>query len=167
MSLLLHGLLYGLLLSAGLCLLFLGAARWNPEIMMRGYPPDIKLAYGPLRPDTHRQRWLLMIPMTLWIVGVLAAALSQLPNITGQPLTFWQVFFTSLIVLLTFNLIDLLVLDWLIFVKLQPKFVILPGTAGAAGYRDYGFHFHGFLKGTFGIVIFSLLFAVGWRLLAG
>lgn len=37
-------------------------------------------------------------------------------------------------------LFDLLVMDWLFFVTLQPKRIILPGTEGAAGYKDYGFH---------------------------
>jgi len=35
------------------------------------------------------------------------------------------------------------VLDWLIFVTIQPDFVVIPGTEGLAGYKDYGFHFLG------------------------
>jgi hypothetical protein len=37
--------------------------------------------------------------------------------------------------------------------------MILPGTEGMAGYTDYRFHFLGFLKGTAGIVVASLVIA--------
>ena len=40
-----------------------------------------------------------------------------------------------------FNLVDLILLDWLLFTYIQPRFVVLPGTEGLAGYRDYWFHF--------------------------
>ncbi|MDH3734751.1 MAG: hypothetical protein OEU54_14585 [Gemmatimonadota bacterium] len=56
-----------------------------------------------------------------------------------------------------FNLVDLLILDWLILVRIQPGFVVLPGTEGLAGYDDYRFHGHAFLIGTTGILVVSLL----------
>ena len=36
---------------------------------------------------------------------------------------------------------DLVILDWLIFVTIQPSFIVIPGTEGMAGYKDYWFHF--------------------------
>jgi len=59
------------------------------------------------------------------------------------------------------NLFDLLVFDWLIFCKINPRFMILPGTKGNPAYQDYRYHFIGFLKGTIlcivGAVVISLL----------
>ncbi len=60
-------------------------------------------------------------------------------------------------VLLVFNAVDLLILDRLVFVTLRPKIVVLPGTEGAGGYGDYGFHFRAFLKGLAGSSVASLL----------
>jgi hypothetical protein len=37
-------------------------------------------------------------------------------------------------------------LDWGL-VYYQPRFFVLPGTEGMAGYRSYWFHFRGFLIG--------------------
>jgi hypothetical protein len=51
------------------------------------------------------------------------------------------------------------ILDWLIFCTLTPKFAILPGTEGLAGYKNYAMHFKGFLIGTALSVIVSLLIA--------
>ncbi len=58
-----------------------------------------------------------------------------------------------------FNLVDLVILDWLIFVTLQPKFTVLPGTEGLAGYKDYAFHFKAFLRGTVLCFLASLVIA--------
>jgi tetrahydromethanopterin S-methyltransferase subunit B len=62
---------------------------------------------------------------------------------------------------MVFNLFDLLIADWLVFVKIQPKAIVLPGTEGMAGYKDYAFHFRGFLVGivfsAVGALVFSLI----------
>jgi hypothetical protein len=39
------------------------------------------------------------------------------------------------------------------------RLIVLPGTEGAQGYRDYGFHFRAFLKGVAGSLVASLLIA--------
>jgi hypothetical protein len=51
-------------------------------------------------------------------------------------------------VLFLFNLVDWLILDWLIICTITPSFVVLPGTEGMAGYKNYWMHFKGFLIGT-------------------
>jgi hypothetical protein len=73
---------------------------------------------------------------------------------------FFSVFFGTFVVLLVFNAVDLPILDWLVFVTLRPKIVVLPGTEGAEGYGDYGFHFRAFLKGLAGSSVASLLACV-------
>ena len=46
----------------------------------------------------------------------------------------------------TFNALDCLVIDCgLVYWK--PRFIVLPGTEGLAGYDDYTFHFRGLLIG--------------------
>jgi len=75
----------------------------------------------------------------------LAAAIvarSQLPD-----LPFVGAFVNAFVVMLAFNHFDWLVLDWLVFCTLTPGFVVLPGTEGMAGYKDYAMHFRGFLIG--------------------
>jgi hypothetical protein len=44
------------------------------------------------------------------------------------------------LLLFFFALWDLFILDWLIFVTILPVFVVIPGTEGLAGYKDYWFH---------------------------
>ncbi|HEX2740847.1 MAG TPA: hypothetical protein VHM69_10385, partial [Rubrobacter sp.] len=77
----------------------------------------------------------------------------------GDDEVFFAVFFGTFIMLLVFNLVDLLILDWLVFNTLRPGFVVLPGTEGARGYSDYGFHFRAFLKGVVGALVVSFIVA--------
>jgi hypothetical protein len=158
-SLLQHSLLYGAMLSAGVSVLFLVGAYLNPEIMLRGYPPDIKARYGEGSPATKRQRSWLALAVGLVLFGTLALAIMRLPQAIGGELTFVATILCVFIMLFIFNLVDLVVLDWLIFNTLQPKFIVLPGTAGMAGYRDYGFHFKAFLRGTLILLVASPIIA--------
>jgi len=142
MPILTHSLLYGLLLSLGISVLVIGALRYNPELMLRSYPPDIKEKYGPARPETLRQRKFIALPLLALMIAVPGAAVAQL-----QPLTFLNAFLCAFMVMMTFNLFDLVILDWLLFGLWLPRWAILPGTEGMAGYKDYSFAFKGFLKG--------------------
>ena len=153
MSILTHSLLYGLLLSLAMSILVIGALRYNPELMLRSYPPDIKAKYGPARPATLRQRKWLMLLLLGVLVAVFGAAVAQLPTPT-----FLNAFLCAFIVMMTFNLYDLLILDWLLFGVFLPKWAILPGTEGMAAYKDYSFAFKGFLKGcVISVVIAGLV----------
>ncbi len=153
-----HGVLYGAILSVLMVLSFVGAAYLNPEIWLPDYPPDIRERFGPMSERAKRQRRLVGIPIFLVLAGVLVLSSVRLAQI-GSESIFFSVFFGTLVVLLVFNAVDLLILDWLVFVTLRPKIVVLPSTEGAEGYGDYGFHFRAFLRGLVGSLIGSLVVA--------
>lgn len=153
-----HGLVYGAILSAVMSLSFLGLAYLNPEVWTADYPPDIREKFGPMSERAKKQRRLAGVPVFLLLFGILVLSAVELARIDGGS-TFLAVFLGAFVVLLVFNVVDLLILDWLIFVTIRPEFVVLPGTEGMQGYRDYGFHFRAFLKGVAGSLIASLIVA--------
>jgi hypothetical protein len=153
-----HGVLYGAILSLLMVLAFVGAAYLNPEIWLPDYPPDIRERFGPMSERAKRQRRLVGIPVFLLLAGVLALSALRLAKIGSEPV-FFSVFFGTFVVLLVFNAVDLLILDWLVFVTLRPKIVVLPGTEGAEGYGDYRFHFRAFLRGLAGSFVGSIVVA--------
>ncbi|MGH3145129.1 MAG: hypothetical protein ACRDTR_04935, partial [Rubrobacter sp.] len=155
---LLHGLIYGAVLSVSMSLAFLGIAYLNPEIWLNDYPPDIRERFGPMSERARKQRTLAGVPVFLLLFGTIVLSAIRLARIGGDD-AFFAVFLGTFTVLLVFNLADLPILDWLVFNTLRPGFVILPGTEGARGYSDYGFHFRAFLKGVAGAVVVSLLVA--------
>lgn len=150
-----NGLLYGLLISLLLGLTILISFSINPEIWIGDYPPDIKAAFTPVRSDTKRHKRIASLAFLIFLVGVLILSITELSRLPGEP-SFWAIFLSAFTTLLVFNIFDLLLLDWLIFNTIQPKMIILPGTEGLAGYKDYAFHFRGFLIG----VVFCLIGAL-------
>ena len=153
-----HGLLYGAILSMLMSVAFIGKANLNPEIWLSDYPPDIREKCGPMSERAKRQRKLIGIPVFLVLFGTMVFSIFRFTQLSGE-LPFFAAFILTFVMLMVFNLVDLLVLDWLIFVTIQPRIIVLPGTEGMEGYRDYGFHFRVFLKGVAGSLIAGLIVA--------
>lgn len=153
-----HALIWGLVLSAALFAMVLLLLWWNPEIMLKDYPPDIQAQHGPMSERSKRQRWPVGIAFLAVLVAIIAASFQGVRALEGGDISFAAAFLHSFTMFSLFNLLDWLVLDWGM-VALQPRFVVLPGTEGMAGYRDYWFHFRGFLIGIVVTLLASLLTA--------
>ncbi|NIP57785.1 MAG: hypothetical protein GWM92_06045 [Gemmatimonadetes bacterium] len=155
--LLTHALLWGLGLGAFLTVAFLGLLRLDPEMWLGDYPPDIQERFGPVGEKAGRQRLLLGIPvMTVALAVVVLGTIDFArtgPSVPG----FLDVALHTFVFLMVFNVVDLVLIDWLIVVWMRPEWVVLPGTEGMEGYGDYEFHFRAFLKGTVGIGVVSVL----------
>jgi hypothetical protein len=80
------------------------------------------------------------------VVGVPLYSNAKLRRQNNGKLSFLAAFIHSALIFFYFAVWDLVVLDWLIFVTIQPDFILISGTEGLAGYKDYWFHFEvGFL----------------------
>ena len=93
--------------------------------------------------------WLLLLGFPT------ASALSAKAAHAG----FLEIFLSAFGVIFVFNLVDWLILDWLVFCTITPRFAVLPGTEGMAGYKNYAMHFRGFLIGTALSVVTGLIIA--------
>ena len=150
-----HGVVYGLVLSVLFTFVLLGAVFTNTEIMLSDFPPEVKKAYGAeKKPKTRGQRRIFSLLFLAVLFGVLCYSMVALGRTTE--LNFPILFVLVFVEVFTFNLWDLLIIDWLIFNTIQPKFIFLPGTEGMPAYKDYVFHFRGFLTG----IAFSLVSAL-------
>lgn len=154
-----NALSFGLILSLILFTMILVIVRINPEIMLRDYPPDVQAKYGPMSHRSRHQRLFFALLVLAVMFGVIAASLASLLSAADAPLSFLPAFVHFLVMFSVFNLLDWLVLDWLVVVTLQPRFLILPGTEGMASYKDYAFHFRGFLVGIPITLVASLILA--------
>ena len=159
-ELLQHSLFYGAILSVMMSITFLTLGMVvNPEVWVDDYPPDIKEKFGPMSAKAQKIKRIVGIPVFLLIFGIVGWAMVQWAGTHAEPMTFMEAFLSSFLILMFFNLVDLLILDWLLFVTIQPRPIILPGTEGMAGYKDYAFHFYGFLKGVMISAIMSVIVA--------
>ncbi|HZU69511.1 MAG TPA: hypothetical protein VFA09_19715 [Ktedonobacteraceae bacterium] len=93
--------------------------------------------------------------LLLLIALLVLAALSAKAAHQG----FAGVFLSAFGVGFLFNLVDWLILDWLIVCTITPAFVVIPGTEGMAGYKNYARHFRGFLVGMAISVVMAVLIA--------
>lgn len=151
-----HSLIYGFIYSALLAGLILFSLWYNPEMWHQDYPEAVKAKFGPMSQAAKRERFwfsLLFFPVAF---GFPLLAVGKLGVIMGN-VGFAAAFLTVFIVFLIFNLVDLIIIDWLIAVYWQPARLILPGTADMPEYRDYGFHFRAFLKGLLFCPIMGLV----------
>lgn len=157
-------LVHGLLLSLALVTVMLISSAIALDMWVGDYPPDIRQKYGPMSPRAARVRPYIAIAVFAVMLIVPLLGLSGLRTQFGH-IPFVPALVFSVLVVLIFNVFDLLVLDWLLFCTVQPRMMVLPGTEGMAGYRDYRFHFVGFLKGLGFSAIGGLLIAVVWMLI--
>jgi hypothetical protein len=141
-----HALESGVLLSAVLFALLLIVLRANPEILLNDYPPDIRAKWGPMSERTRRQRVFVAGIFAIAGLAVAAWSIRTAPALRARDVSFGMAFAHFAIMFGTFSLLDWALLDCGL-VYCQPRFVVLPGTEGMSGYRDYWFHFRGFLIG--------------------
>jgi hypothetical protein len=138
---------FAAVLIASLSALLLAIGMRNPRVMLQDYPEDVRRAVPPKTPDERREMvwWaagLLVLMLGLPLAAVVVTRLQQ------PELSFSGAFLTAFVVVMAFNLYDLLVIDWWFFCTWTPRLVVLPGTDGMAGYKDYGLHLRGFLIGV-------------------
>lgn len=158
-QLLAHSLTFGLILSVAMTALILGTLYWRPMIWVGDAPANIQAAAGPMSDSDRRVKRVAGIVTLVLLSGILVTAMFRLGQLKGGALTFTEVALSTFIVFMVFNLVDLLLIDWLLVATVRPRFVVLPGTEHLAGYGDYGFYFRGFLKGIVGGLVVSMVVA--------
>jgi hypothetical protein len=159
-------LLYGLGLSLVLTIIMIVSGAVALDMFVGDYPPDIRQKYGPMSPRAARLRPYVAGSLFIAVLVVPIFGLFALRAQVGN-LPFIPAFAFSGVALLVFNTYDLIVLDWLFFCTIQPRSMVLPGTEGMPGYRDYRFHFIGFLKGLAFSVVGALIIAFLWMVAQG
>lgn len=141
-------ILHGLILSAVASIFIIFTLRISPRIWLQDYPPDVQ---AKVPPKTKNERYLslaLGIPFLLLLVAVPLISTLTLKNQHQGGVPFLSLALHAFGVGFIFNLIDWLVLDWLFFCTITPDFVVIPGSEGSKGYKNYRYHIRGFLIGT-------------------
>lgn len=154
-----HSFLYGAILSGVLTILILGSLYINPEMWLHDAPREVQEKHGPMSTRAWRQRNWLIGAFAVALVGIIGLSLYQLPAVVGESLTFLTLFLHLWIMFMLFNIVDLLLIDWLIVEFLCPDFIVQSSVGRLMAERNYWFHWQAFLKGSVGILVVSLLLA--------
>lgn len=132
----------GMLLSAFFCFGVLGMLAYNPRLLLNDYPQSIRLSVPPKSSKETKLTRAVGIPFAA--VLLIAPFISTLHY--GE-IAFIHAFLHPFLVFAIVSLVDLIVVDWLIFCFITPDFLVIPGTKGMKDYKNYRFHFFAFLKG--------------------
>ncbi len=156
-KILFDGLLFTIIGSA----IVLGMIRYNPRLFLNkgDLPSDILAAVPPKTEAEKRLALMLGMPFVIAIVAVPFISTLQFHQQAGE-VFFLLLFLHAFAILLVFNLFDLLVLDLLLFCTITPRFMVVPGTEGLAGYKDYGFHLRQHAKSIPFMALAGLVIAV-------
>lgn len=142
---------------ATIALLFI--VLYNPRLMLQDYPPAIQEIVPPKTDAEKRQSTWLGMPFLLVLVIFPIYATFVFNARTGGEADFLSLWLYAFGIPFAFNLWDWLILDWLIFCTITPKGFVIPGSEGHPAYKDYFFHFRGFLIGTVFSAIMGLIAA--------
>lgn len=153
-----NAFLFGGLVSLLTSVLILASVAHNPRIWLGDAPTEMKQAASPLTPAEKRLR-------KLWGIPIIASMLVLLPAIAIwqhqiYDFSYFQGFAFLWIGMMLFNLIDLLIIDWLVIVWWAPSWTMMPEVAHLSHLNTYGFHFKGFLTGCVLVTVWSALAAL-------
>ncbi|HEX4935481.1 MAG TPA: hypothetical protein VFV33_20010, partial [Gemmatimonadaceae bacterium] len=130
-------LLHGGVLSLVASLYLLGCLLANPRLLLQDYPAAIQAAVPPKTRDERRTALVVGIPFLAFLLLFPAWSSWTLPPQDGHAAPFATLALNTFVVASTFNVADWLVLDWLVFCAITPRFVVIPGTEGMPAYKDY------------------------------
>lgn len=95
--------------------------------------------------------------MTLLMIYLIWTGIRAYSGLEAGYLTLYLHYF---IIIFSWNIFDLFIMDWLIFCSITPKFLVLPGTSGNPAYKNYKFHINGSIgKGLIYAIVFSSIIA--------
>ncbi len=139
----------------------LAMMRYNPRLFLNpgDFPKDILDAVPPKTEEEKRQAMILGIPFFIGLLGGPLVSALALQRETAGGVPFMHLFLHTFGVLMIPNLVDLVVLDWLLFCTITPSFMVVPGTEGLDGYKDYRFHLRGHARGTALMAVLSAIVA--------
>jgi hypothetical protein len=152
----------GALLSALVGAIIVGSLRWDAEMWLQDYPPDVKAAFGPMSEASKRRQRIIVIPFFIAFFGILIRSTRRLRAERGGKLSFAAAFLHAFLLYQIFVAFDTFVIDGLFLGLIRPDWVILPGTEGMAGYSDYGYTLritYGEPRPWIGAIVISLIVA--------
>ncbi len=146
--------------SSALIVIMLVSQILHARLWLKEYPEPIRAAAAPMSGREKLAKRLLDMPLVVIKAGYPVFSSFVNRAALGQSYTLLVGFAHLLVLFSVFILIDLLVLDGLIFCLITPRFVVIGGTEDLkSAYKDFRFHARKAL-GDFGLsVMFSALVA--------
>jgi hypothetical protein len=120
----------------------------RPRLWLHSLPADIQSMVAPKSAAERRTTVSLGALVLLCFFGVPSFLTWRLHSAVPGGLSLRDALTHLWGVWMIVNVWDLVAMDWPYAYFMDPSRPPIPGTAGASGYKDYGFHFRAFLKAS-------------------
>ena len=130
----------GLLLSVVFSATIVGTALIDPWITLENHPPAIRELVTPPDDLPVVLPVVIGLGMSVVLVWLMVRSVVALARDRGWHLGFAYAALHVWLLFQVVNLWDVVILDWLLFVTIQPAALLIPGTEGHPAYDDYLFH---------------------------
>lgn len=137
----------------------LASLAYNPRLWVQDFPEPIQEAVDPLSRRERVARVVLAIPLFAVVFGIPLASVLGAKAARGG-LTPLEGFVHLWSILMVVNLVDLVVVDWLVGVWWEPAFLTTPEIEPHLQHNTYRFHLVEHAKGTLMLTVAALV--LGW-----
>lgn len=117
-------------------------------------PEEVRARIVPFTQSEIRRNKMLNLIWRLWALGFPLFATFRFEAVSQPRPGFLPLFFHAFLVFISFWLVDLILIDGIILCWITPDWVVVPGTEGYSGYKDYGYHLRGHLR--IGLLVVTL-----------
>jgi hypothetical protein len=147
----------GLITSLLLTIIIPVSLAINPRLWISDFPKEMQEATTPLSPSEKRNRLLWAIPLMLVMFVYPIFSALQYENVNGA-FSFVDAYVFFFVAWMTWNMWDLVIIDWFLVVWWQPEFIALPEEIAHLNHlNNYKFHLIQSLKGCVLIAVLSLI----------
>ena len=149
----------GGLLALVFCVYFPLLLRYNPRFARRDLPKDIREAVPPLTKKEKREAVFFFTPVLILALVIPFVSTLRFSRQNPEEVSFLWLFLNAYGILLIANLAELILVDLLLLCTITPKWLVIPGTEGMAGYKDYAHQVKAHLRGAGLMALISLMIA--------
>lgn len=135
------------------------AVRVFPFTIEHDYPIEVRKVANVQHPTPKQKIQGILFGLVGFTIQFGLLILFAFIHFRDKELSFWSLFKYLWFICMTWNVVDLIVVDWLMICKLSVKLFVLPNTEKCNANKDYKFHFIGFLKGCVATTVIALFFS--------
>jgi len=149
----------GGLLALVFCVYLPLLLRYNPRFARRDLPREIREAVPPLTKKEKREAAFFFVPVLIFSLVIPFLSTLRFSRQNPQDASFLWLFLNAYGILLIANLAELILVDLLLVCTITPKWIVIPGTEGMAGYENYACQIRAHLRGAGLMAVISLIIA--------
>jgi len=116
----------GLILTLLISVYLMGTIYYNPRFARHDLPKDIRDASPPLTKKEKWQALILTIPFLVMVIAIPFLSTLRFNTHSGGSTSFVRLSLHAFGVLLIAHVLELLLLDWLVYCTITPKFIVIP-----------------------------------------